>query len=294
MIDDHETPHKNAQTTGAALQAISQLCRRYIPILEKIIHIKNKPLEQGEVAFGRSGVQQQKASLQELKDAANVLLQHTVDIGHQLEQKHAMTYSVENMDDPYLNYILLSMVTEAITKMEACYAGQATSFAILLNELMRLSHELHTQLTVSQDSTGEETKKSAKENSKRQSMPQGQNEKMVYIRVFHRDLPKLGEAVDGMSCIPILLEMVKFCEKNGLAVYDDWGLAERSLRNDSYGFFSACINVSQDLSLYTAPKRDRYLDCALLTIQKIELSQLRQFKHRDKVYWVQKDKLIEV
>lgn len=293
MIDDHEKPHKSAQTTGAALQAISQLCRRYIPILEKIISIKNKPLLQGEAVFGRSGVHQQKTSLQELKDAASVLLQHTVDIGHQLEQKHVTTYSLEGMNDPYLNYVLLNMVTEAITKMEACYAGQATSFAILLNELTRLSHELHTQLTISQDPIGE-MKSISKEEYKRHNRPQSLDEKMIYIRVFHRDLPKLGETADGMNCIPILLEMVKFCEKNGLAVYDDWALAERSLRNDSYGFFSACINVSQDLSLYTAPKRDRYLDCTLLTIQKIELSQLRQFKHRDKVYWVQKDKLIEV
>jgi hypothetical protein len=293
MINDHEKPHKSVQTTGAALQAVSQLCRRYIPILEKIISIKNNPPKQGEAVFGRSGVSTQKASLQELKEAANILLQHTVDIGHQLEQKHVTIYAVERMEDPYLNYVLLNMLTEAITKMEACYAGQATSFAILLNELTRLSHELHTQLTVNQDPTAE-INNNSKEDYKQRNMSQGQDEKMVYIRVFHRDLPKLGETVEGINCIPILLEMVKFCEKNGLAVYDDWALAERSLRNDSYGFFSACIKVSQDLSLYTAPKRDRYLDCALLTIQKIELSQLRQFKHRDKVYWVQKDKLIEV
>jgi hypothetical protein len=293
MIDDHEKPHKSAQTTGAALQAVGQLCRRYIPVLEKIISIKKKPLEQGEAVFGRSGVQPQKASLQELKDAASVLLQHMVDIGHQLEQKHVTTYSVEHMDDPYLNYVLLNMVSEAITSMEACYAGQATSFAILLNELTRLSHELHSQLVISTDATGE-TASVSKEHAKRGNMPQSKDEKMVYVRVFHRDLPKLGETPDGMNCIPILLEMVKFCEKNGLAIYDEWALAERSLRNDSYGFFSACIHVSQDLSLYTSPKRDRYLDCALLTVQKIELSQLRQFRHRNKTYWVQKDKLIEV
>lgn len=293
MIDDHEKPHKSIQTTGEALQVITQLCRRYIPILEKIIDIKNKPLERGEAVFGRSGVSSQKASLQELKDAASILLQHTVDIERQLEQKHLTIYSMEHMDDPYLNYVLLNMISEAITKMEACYAGQATSFAILLNELMRLSHELHSGLAVNPDPAGG-TQRVAQEDYQRYTMPQGKDEKMIYIRVFHRDLPKLGETAEGMNCIPILLEMAKFCEKNGLAVYDEWALAERSLRNDSYGFFSACINISQDLSLYTAPKRDRYLDCALLTVQKIELSQLRQFKHRDKVYWVQKDKLIEV
>lgn len=293
MIEDYEKPQKSIQTTGEALQAVSQLCRRYILILEKIITIKNKPLEKGEAAFGRSGVPQQKASLQGLKDAASILLQHTVGIGHQLEQKHRTTYSVEHMDDPYLNYVLLNVITEAITEMEVCYAGQTTSFAILLNELMLLSHELRSQLDVNSDPAGE-TQSISKEDYTRQNMPQKKDEKMIYIRVFHRDLPKLGETADGMNCIPILLEMVKFCEKNGLAVYAEWALAERSLRNDSYGFFSACINVSQDLSLYTAPKRDRYLDCALLTIQKVELSQLRQFKHRDKIYWVQKDKLIEV
>ncbi len=293
MIDDHEKPHKGIQTTGEALQAISQLCKRYIPVLEKIISIKSKPLEQGEAVFGRSGVQPQKASLQELKDAASILLQHAVDIGHQLEQKHVTTYSVEHMDDPYLSYVLLNMLAEAITRMETCYAGQATSFAILLNELMRLSHELHSQLTINPDPAGE-MHSISKEDYQRHNMLQSKDEKMIYIRVFHRGLPKLGGAAEGMNCIPILLEMVKFCEKNGLAVYDEWALAEQSLRNDSYGFFSACINISQDLSLYTAPKRDRYLDCTLLTVQKIELSQLRQFKHRDKVYWVQKDKLIEV
>ena len=71
-----------------------------------------------------------------------------------------------------------------------------------------------------------------------------------------------------MQCIPVLLEMVKYCEKNGLAVYDSWQLAERSLRNESYGFFSACIKQSQDLSAYSPAKRDRYLDCPLLTVQK--------------------------
>lgn len=293
MIEDHEKPHKSIQTTGEALQAISQLCRRYIPVLEKIITIKNKPPEQGEAVFGRSRMPQPKASLEELKDAAAILLQHTVDIERQLEQKNMTTYALEHKDDPYLNYVLLNMVTEAITKMEACYSGQATSFAILLNELMRLSHELHSQLTISTDPTGE-MQRFSEETYQRQTEPQSHDEKMIYIRVFHRDLPKLGETAEGMNCIPILLEMVKFCEKNGLAVYDEWSLAERSLRNDSYGFFSACIHLSQDLSAYTAPKRDRYLDCALLTVQKIELSQLRQFKHRDKVYWVQKDKLIEV
>ncbi|MCD6045825.1 MAG: hypothetical protein K0R48_988 [Gammaproteobacteria bacterium] len=291
--DDYEKPHKSIQTTGEALQAVSQLCRRYIVILEKIITIKNKPPEKGEAVFGRSGVPQQKASLQGLKDAASILLQHTVEIGHQLEQKHRTTYSVEHMNEPYLNYVLLNVITEAITEMEACYAGQTTSFAILLNELMLLSHDLRSQLDVNSDPAGE-TESISKEDYTRQNTPQKKDEKMIYIRVFHRDLPKLGETADGMNCIPILLEMVKFCEKNGLAVYSEWALAERSLRNDSYGFFSACIHVSQDVSLYTAPKRDRYLDCALLTIQKVELSQLRQFKHRDKIYWVQKDKLIEV
>ncbi len=293
MIEATEKSEKSLHTTGEALQAIGQLCRRYIPVLEKIIAIKNKPLEDGEAVFGRSGVQHQKASLQELKDAASILLQHTVDIGHQLEQKNMQTYQVERMDDPYLNYVLLNMVAEAITRMQACYAGQATSFAILLNELMRLSHAVHSQLVIQQDPIVA-VQSISKADYQRQNKPQSKDEKMVYIRVFHRELPKLGETADGMNCIPILLEMVKFCEKNGLAVYDEWALAERSLRNDSYGFFSACIQVSQDLSPYTAPKRDRYLDCALLTVQKIELSQLRQFKHRDKSYWVQKDKLIEV
>lgn len=293
MIDDHEKPEKNLQTTGQALQAISQLCRRYIPVLEKIIVIKSNPPKTGEAVFGRSGVHNPKASLQELKDTASILLQHTVDIGHQLEQKHLTTYHMDRMDDPYLNYVLLNMVTEAITRMETCYAGQATSFAILLNELTRLSHALHSQLTISADPV-ETAQTISKQDYERHNDLQTGDQKMIYIRVFHRDLPKLGETADGMNCIPILLEMVKFCEKNGLAVYDEWSLAERSLRNESYGFFSACINISQDLSAYAPRKRDRYLDCALLTVQKVELFQLRQFRHRNKTYWVQKDKLIEV
>lgn len=293
MIDDHEKPEKNLQTTGQALQAISHLCRRYIPVLEKIITIKNNPPKTGEAVFGRTGVQNPKASLQELKDAASILLQHTVDIEHQLEQKHVTTYHLDRMDDPYLNYVLLNMVTEAITRMETCYAGQATSFAILLNELTRLSHALHSQLTITAD-PAEAAQAMSKQGHELQNAAQTGDQKMIYIRVFHRDLPKLGETAEGMNCIPVLLEMVRFCEKNGLAVYDEWSLAERSLRNDSYGFFSACINVSQDLSAHAPSKRDRYLDCALLTVQKVELFQLRQFKHRDKVYWVQKDKLIEV
>lgn len=293
MIDDHEKPDKNLQTTGQALQAVSQLCRRYIPVLEKIISIKRNPLKAGEAVFGRSGLNNQKASLQGLKDAASILLQHTVDIEHQLEQKHVTTYHMDRMDDPYLNHVLLNMVTEAISRMETCYAGQATSFAILLNELTRLGHILRAQLTISADPL-EATPPFSPADEQQQKDLQSGDQKMIYIRVFHRDLPKLGETADGMNCIPVLLEMVRFCEKNGLAVYDQWELAERSLRNDSYGFFSACIHVSQDLSEYAPRKRDRYLDCALLTVQKVELFQLRQFRHRDKTYWVKKDKLIEV
>ncbi len=293
MIDDQEKTEKNLQTTGQALQAIHQLCKRYIPVLEKIITIKNNPPKAGEAVFGRAKTQSPQTSLQSLKDAAEILLQHTVDIQRQLEQKNMTTYDVDRMDDPYLNYILLNMVREAITRMETCYAGQATSFAILLNELTRLSHALHSQLTLSEHPI-DAAEGLAKLNQTLGSGLQSGEQKMIYIRVFHRDLPKLGETAEGMNCIPILLEMVRFCEKNGLAVYDEWTLAERSLRNESYGFFSACIDASQDLSAYAPAKRDRYLDCALLTIQKVELFQLRQFRHRNKTYWVQKEKLIEV
>ena len=292
MIEDYATSDKVITTTGEALQAVGKLCRRYIPLFEKIIAIKKNSPKTGEEVFARSASQSNGNNLQELKEIATILLQHVTDIEHQLEQKYVETYDLLKMDDPYLNHILLNMISEAITRIEVYYQGQATSFAILLNDLMRLRHTMQSQLTIETEGFNHNERREPRE--RRQANRVESDEKMIYIRVFHRDLPKLGETEQGMQCIPVLLEMVKYCEKNGLAVYDSWQLAERSLRNESYGFFSACIKQSQDLSAYSPAKRDRYLDCPLLTVQKIELSQLRQFKHRDKTYWVQKDKLIEV
>ena len=42
MIEDYATSDKVITTTGEALQAVGKLCRRYIPLFEKIIAIKKK------------------------------------------------------------------------------------------------------------------------------------------------------------------------------------------------------------------------------------------------------------
>ncbi len=275
-------------TTGVALQKLVRLCQQYEQLLDKIIQIKNKNPETESFARTASGTR--VTSLQTLKEIAQTLLQQAYSLNQQLEQRQKNIYAEDSRDDPYLNHLLLNNLAEAINKAEILYAGQAGQFAIMLNELVRLSHEFHSHLTVSEVPLEQSN---LRVQAHQLDLPED-DEMMIYVRVFHRQLPKLGLEPEGLRCIPILLEMVKYCEKNGLAVYEELEWAEQSLRNDSYAFFSACIKRSQNLTAHSPVKRDPYLHCILLTVQKVEALQLRQFKHREQWYWVEKDKLVEV
>ena len=99
-------------------------------------------------------------------------------------------------------------------------------------------------------------------------MPQcADDEKIVYFRLFHRDMNRLdAKRPQALPWLKTLLEGIYTCEKRGIAVYGSEDEARRSTRNKNYCYVGVKIKNSDDVTAKRSPKTCAILGCPLLVI----------------------------
>lgn len=191
--------------------------------------------------------------------------------------------SLENWDDPKLNQRLLAAVEQAIQQCVKAYEGRARSFAVILNDLEVLSTQLHKKMNLGKAET---TTIPLTSTEKKLSESELANKKPVYIRLFHREMPNLLMQKASKGWIKPLLESIKTAEKHGLAIYSNEEYVRKSLKGECYGYATLIIDEKQDITSKRPIKTDPILQCPLLTISDIEISNLIKFTYNNVDYMI--------
>jgi|GEM_PF-3005143 len=260
-------------STTEAIQLLLRMTGHYQGILENILKIKQNHSEEGE-GFRR-------------RSANTELLNQLSDVLNQLERGalHVEQVRLRQQATPdQCNKQVLKILKQAMEACEAAYGNHARSFAMILQDLERLYSLFQEKLGV--PNHDKKTKASAPKKAELKPA-----EQLVYVRVFHKDMEKLGTPQSLLSWAKPLLESIQFSEKHGLAIFDDEETVKKSLKNNCYGYVTVRIEESQNVSKDNPGKMDQALGVPLLTINNIRLDQMVKLTHKGVEYPIREGRL---
>jgi hypothetical protein len=268
-------------TTEDAISSVNDLINKYESIIGRILKIKKDMPEENECAgFRRHG--QKTELLQNLQEILSKLRDQVGNIEERLAGGEVRDF--EKRDDPRLNQAILDLLVAAIAACHQAYANQSKSFAVLLQDLERLL--LHCQRKAecaSDDDSPEQATKRIQQHKEETS----NDEMLVYVRVFHRQMPALLEEKSSLMWLKSLLESVKLAEKHGLAVYEREDEVKHSLKNECYAYATLKIARKQNVTDQRQPKVDPRLGAHLLTIEPVELKNLLKLTYSGRDYLIE-------
>lgn len=182
-------------------------------------------------------------------------------------------------DNPRLNKRLIEALEQAIGRCEQAYANKAMPFAVVLTDLRLLHSQLQSKLNIeAEDEEGLLSIQDAGSDSG-QNIALKADEKLVYVRVFHKDMHNFTTPKAPLGWLRSLLDSIKTAEKHGLGVYADEESVRRSIRGHSDGYATLRITQQQDITNKRAPKIDPALGCPLLTITPVEMENFVKFTY---------------
>jgi hypothetical protein len=252
-------------TTSDAIAVIFSMTTHYCSVLDNIIKIK----QQASTDTEEESFRRKTDNADVLTELADSLRQLERDVSHVEQVFINQQASLEQC-----NKQLLKVLSKAIQRCEAAYENKSRSFAMILQDLERLHHLLQAKLTLS---IQEGERIAATQTVKKPLLEEHQ--KLVYVRVFHKEMAKLGTRQGVLTWVKPLLESLKFAEKHGLAIFDDEQLVKKSLKNECYGYITLKINQEQDISRDYPNKFDQNMEVPLLTINNITLEQMLKLTH---------------
>ncbi|MBB72290.1 MAG: hypothetical protein CMF50_07820 [Legionellales bacterium] len=185
--------------------------------------------------------------------------------------------SIEDWDDPKVNRKLIQFLDEAIQGCEQAYEGHSRSFAVILSDLEKLRMICGEKLSLSEGVPAKATTERTAVNLATQAELEKQT---VYVRLFHKDMTTLNSPNPATGWIKPLFESIKLAEKHGLAIYEDEDNARKSLKDDRYGYVEVTIMPEQDITDKRPPKQDTAQGCTLLTVENIQVDQMKRFHHQ--------------
>lgn len=191
--------------------------------------------------------------------------------------------SLEYLNNPQLNQAIVEALTNAIVQCHKIYEGQSKSFAVILHDLEKLLIQCQHKLGFGDHNESIHQVERQEEKFKQNIIDE---EKLVYVRLFHKQMPTLAEEKASLVWIKSLLESIKMTEKHGLAVYDSEENVKRSLKNENYAYATLRIASKQDVTDQHAIKLDTELNCPLLTIKEVTLDNLLKLTYADKDYMI--------
>lgn len=261
-----ELKQQQTVSTFSAIDVTQQVIQHYSSILKNIIRIKQENPE-GEGFRRRSG-----SSVDLLVELAKILdnLSRDIQLIDQNIQGKQRNLEAHNQQ-------IITVLSQATTRCEEAYQGKARSFAMILQDLERLRNLLTEKLSLDSLAIDDNLSK-----SKGISRPKlGENEIFVYVRLFHREMAKIGTPQASFAWSKPLLESIKQADKHGLAIYSEESLVKKSLKSECYGYATLKINKQQDISEQFPEKQDMALGCPLLTVSDIQTEQMKIFTHRE-------------
>ena len=178
-------------------------------------------------------------------------------------------------DNPNINRKLLKMLDNAIEEMKAI-----KPFGFFSKQLIGLRRRFGQTLQVTTDSDED-----AHLNSPQKLIIPSCNddEKLVYFRLFHREMNRLDHASrpQALNWLKPLINSINSCEKRGLAVYATEDEARRSTRNKNYCYVGVKIKKSDDVTAKRSAKKCAILGCPLLVIADLDDLQLFKLTYND-------------
>lgn len=186
---------------------------------------------------------------------------------------------MESRDSPLLNKRLVAALDKAVSSCERAYADKAKSFAVILTDLQMILTQLQNKMNFDEDETSYQPPVRQKEGGVKKSGELGDEEKLVYVRVFHKDMPQLLVPKSSLTWMQSLLNSIKTAEKHGLAVYAHEEEVIASIRGAGYGYATLRIHESQDITGKREPRTDPNIGCPLLTITPVEMDCFTKFTY---------------
>ncbi|MFN7097487.1 MAG: hypothetical protein ACK4PR_08015 [Gammaproteobacteria bacterium] len=275
-------------TVADALNCAQQLIEKYLPMLRKVMQIRaQNPLQVDEPAFRaakivQSSVPQLYEMLEKLDNAIKTL-EVALARGQHAKPDELHQLEIQIRDK------LIKMLTAAVHHCETIYAQQSSSFAMILQDLSLLLEIIRSKLGLSGIQHLANSTSDMVIMDEPQDVPEivlQANEKLVFIRIFHREMASLSTRKEGLQWIKPLLDSVKYAEKHGLAVYEHEADVVKSLKGDAYGYVTLKIKIEQDISSQRPTKVDQALGCRLLTIAHVEMDNMVKLTHHSVEYWI--------
>lgn len=173
---------------------------------------------------------------------------------------------------------LVDIIEQTCQELKSIYQGQSTAFAVILNELIELQNVMLQKMPGADKAVSSANGKTA--------LKPEEVRTLVYVRIFHRQLPQLTIPETDKSWLKTIFESVRESEKHGLAVYAEEAQARRSLRGENYGYVTVAIQPEQDITHLRRVKQDPHLECALLTIAPLGAEQLKKLTYAETDYTI--------
>jgi hypothetical protein len=205
-----------------------------------------------------------------------------------LENDVASLNYADKQQEEGLAQQLVTALSEAAQQCEVIYAGKAASFAMIMHDLQLLSQILKEKFAHQYQhiATHSPDVLVFDEPASTPDIQVGENEKLVYVRIFHKDMATLADKQSNLNWIKPLLESVRSAEKHGLGVYEQEDDVQRSLKGEAYGYVTIKIDKAQDITHQRPAKMDPAIGCRLLTLSNVELSQMVKLTHQAVEYWI--------
>ncbi len=254
--------------TNEAIEVLYRVVGHYGAILDNIIKIKQQTPVEGE------GFRRKSGNVDLLSELAESLKGLKRDTAH-VEQ----VFTSQQATAVQCNKQILKVLSKAIERCVAAYEGKARSFAMILQDLEKIEGLFKERLILRIAS-----KEDLAEQKYKQNVRVNEDEKLVYVRVFHREMAKLGVPNAPLAWARPLLESVKFAEKSGLAIYGSEEAVKKTLKNDSYGYVTLKVNQEQDTSSNYPEKTDPTTGATLLTIANVRIEQIMKLTHAEVDY----------
>jgi hypothetical protein len=186
---------------------------------------------------------------------------------------------MNSKDSALLNKRLVAALDKAVSSCERAYAGKARSFAVILTDLEMVLSQLQNKMNFGEDELCYPAPAGTKAGDVNCNPELGDSEKLVYVRVFHKDMPQLLVPKSSLTWMQSLLNSIKTAEKHGLAVYAHEEEVIRSIRGAGYGYATLRIHESQDITSKRPLKTDPNIGCSLLTIAPVEINCFTKFTY---------------
>lgn len=189
---------------------------------------------------------------------------------------------------------IIQTTDKFIAAIQACYAGHATQFIFLLQDIEKLQ-----QIIVAKGGADAMTMAAIIPSASDLEVDTAENciladdELLVYVRIFHRQMAALlMPSSKNTGWIQPLLDSIRHPERHGFGIYATPEDVSKSLKDEQYGYVTLKIKKYQDITAQRAQRICPIVGCPLLSVTGITAKNLLSLTHAGRVYTIKNGVLI--